>query len=227
MQFVPVRGRAAPVLAGGLRQRGTYLALAGVHDASFWHSPVQLAMDKDHARDRLATFVCEIPAGTVAKYETHKGAALNPILQDVQAGALREYPLPLGVTYGALTQTYECPDAATPDAFTGLAGDGDPLDALDISSVPPAAAAPGDEPGGAGAAALHPPATGDVYPVRVIGALAMNDGGEADWKIITVRTDDPLLGAVAGEEGGGGGGGRARVGPPLTCARSRGQIDCL
>lgn len=31
-----------------------------------------------------------------------------------------------------------------------------------------------------------------MLQVKVLGALAMIDGGETDWKILAVRTDDPL-----------------------------------
>jgi inorganic pyrophosphatase len=144
--------------------------------------------------------------------ETHKALPHNPILQDFKGGALRAYPVPLGVSYGALPQTYEFPsldsggDGGGGDAFTGLAGDGDPLDALDLSSAVPLTAngrdVADDGDGNAGSGprgwGVALPSTGDVYPVRVIGALAMVDGGEADWKLLAVRTDDPLLGGVTG-----------------------------
>lgn len=142
--------------------------------------------------------------------ETHKALPHNPILQDVKKGALRSYPMPLGVSYGALPQTYEYPLAAGSggtggDAFTGLAGDGDPLDALDLSSAVALTADGRDVAEDDGATGSGPrgwgvplPSTGDVYPVRLIGALAMVDGGEADWKLLAVRTDDPLLGGVTG-----------------------------
>ena len=79
------------------------------------------------------------------------------------------------VNYGALPQTYE--DPAHKDALTGLLGDGDPVDVCDISQT----VAP----------------TGAVYQVKVLGALAMIDGGETDWKLLAVRTDDPLAAAVS------------------------------
>ena len=53
-----------------------------------------------------------------------------------------------------------------------MKGDGDPLDVCDISSTP------------------RP--TGAVYQVKVLGALAMIDDGEADWKLLVLRADDPL-----------------------------------
>lgn len=66
LQFNPVRDRDSSI--GELKQQGFYLLMAGVHDASFWHSPPQLAMDRDQLLrsgndHRLATFICEIPAG--------------------------------------------------------------------------------------------------------------------------------------------------------------------
>ena len=114
--------------------------------------------------------------------EIHKGRAQNPIVQDLKHEQPRFYPKALGVAYGALPQTFEHPDASVRDAFTGLAGDGDPLDALDLSSTPD------------GAVPL--PRTGDVYPLVLIGAVAMVDGDETDWKLLGVRRDDPLLGGV-------------------------------
>jgi len=37
-----------------------------------------------------------------------------------------------------------------------------------------------------------------VYAVKVVGALALNDGGEADWKLLAIRIDDPLAAQVDG-----------------------------
>jgi hypothetical protein len=46
-----------------LGQHGLYATLLGRRE-SFWHSPRQLAVDAQaQAVDRLASFVCEIPAG--------------------------------------------------------------------------------------------------------------------------------------------------------------------
>eukprot|EP00180_Rhodochaete_pulchella_P003189 Plantae.Rhodophyta-Rhodochaete_pulchella.ctg5250.p1 GENE.Plantae.Rhodophyta-Rhodochaete_pulchella.ctg5250~~Plantae.Rhodophyta-Rhodochaete_pulchella.ctg5250.p1 ORF type:complete len:143 (+),score=21.22 Plantae.Rhodophyta-Rhodochaete_pulchella.ctg5250:211-639(+) len=50
-------------------------------------------------------------------------------------------------------------------------GDGDPLDVIDISDIVAR--------------------VGEIYPVRVLGALMMLDGGEADWKIVVIRASDP------------------------------------
>jgi inorganic pyrophosphatase len=85
------------------------------------------------------------------------------------------------VNYGALPQTYE--DPAHKDVLTNLLGDGDPLDVCDISSMKAS--------------------TGAVYQVKVLGALAMIDGGETDWKLLAVRTDDPLAARVSDVGAGG------------------------
>ena len=34
--------------------------------------------------------------------------------------------------------------------------------------------------------------SGRVYKVKVLGAYAMIDEGELDWKIIAIREDDPM-----------------------------------
>ena len=34
--------------------------------------------------------------------------------------------------------------------------------------------------------------SGQVYKVKVLGAYAMIDEGELDWKIIAIRADDPM-----------------------------------
>merc|ERR1711991_215259 len=57
-------------------------------------------------------------------------------------------------------------DPAAKDPYTGLNGDGDPVDVVCLSSrvVP----------------------VGEVMPVRVVGTLAMIDDGETDWKVLAV-----------------------------------------
>jgi hypothetical protein len=55
---------SAPERLGELQLQRTYLALAEVHEASYWHSPMQLAVVRGRAgEERLATCVAEIPAG--------------------------------------------------------------------------------------------------------------------------------------------------------------------
>ena len=38
--------------------------------------------------------------------------------------------------------------------------------------------------------------TGEAYPVKVVAALAMVDGGEMDWKLLGIAMDDPLAAKV-------------------------------
>lgn len=66
---------------------------------------------------------------------------------------------------------------ATGDALLAAArGDGDPVDVVEV-----------------GAAALP---TGSVTPVRLLGALAMVDGGQLDWKLLALDAASPLAATV-------------------------------
>lgn len=95
----------------------------------------------------------------------------NPIKQDIKNGELRVYKYgPSIVNYGAIPQTWEDPGSIHPDLNVG--GDGDPIDVTEIGSK--------EMPFGA------------VYPVKVLGALALLDDGEIDWKVIAINLNDPL-----------------------------------
>ena len=116
-------------------------------------------------------FIVEIPCGTNAKLEINKEEAWNPIKQDVKNGKLRfitygNYPF----HYGAFPQTWEDPHHVFPEI--GHQGDNDPVDVCEIGS--------------------QQFKTGDVVPVKVLGCLGMIDDAEADWKIITIATNDPM-----------------------------------
>ena len=91
-------------------------------------------------------------------------------------GASRYYHSDSLVNYGAFPQTWE--DGDSVHAATGLKGDNDPLDVLEIGTVKCR--------------------SGEVYPVKVLGALALIDGDEMDWKIVTVAASDSLAGTVDG-----------------------------
>jgi len=134
-----------------------------------WHDiPFSLGDEDGKA---LLTFVCEIPLHTAAKVEIHKSVPYNDLLQDVKKdGALRYYQYsPSIVNYGAIAQTWEDPEA--PDEDTGLGGDNDPIDVLQLNG--------------------SPCAPGAVQRVRVLGALALVDDGETDWKLLVVDVDSP------------------------------------
>ncbi|KAJ2768796.1 inorganic pyrophosphatase, partial [Coemansia nantahalensis] len=119
--------------------------------------------------------VCEIPRWTNAKLEIDTAAPLNPIVHDTKDGRLRHvanvFPYKGYIwNYGALPQTFE--DPHTTDRETGFAGDGDPIDVLEVGS------------------ALC--AEGSVHRVKVLAVLALIDGAETDWKVLAIRADDPL-----------------------------------
>lgn len=72
--------------------------------------------------------------------------------------------------YGAIPQTWESPHHK--HAETGLAGDNDPVDVVEISPAPIP--------------------EGSVVPIKILGALAMIDEGEIDWKVVAVQATSPL-----------------------------------
>ncbi|KPI99608.1 Inorganic pyrophosphatase [Papilio xuthus] len=135
-----------------------------LHDIPLW---------ADRAR-RLANMVVEVPRWTNAKMEISLGETLNPIKQDVKKGALRYvsnvFPHHGYIwNYGALPQTWEDPRHVDPG--TGARGDNDPIDVIEIGS--------------------RVAQRGDVLTVKILGALALIDEGETDWKLIAIDARDP------------------------------------
>eukprot|EP00746_Dinoflagellata_sp_MGD_P033262 gnl/MRDRNA2_/MRDRNA2_179327_c0_seq1.p1 gnl/MRDRNA2_/MRDRNA2_179327_c0~~gnl/MRDRNA2_/MRDRNA2_179327_c0_seq1.p1 ORF type:complete len:351 (+),score=69.23 gnl/MRDRNA2_/MRDRNA2_179327_c0_seq1:121-1173(+) len=123
-----------------------------------------------NAGDGIFNAVFEIPKMTRPKMEVATKEAENPIAQDVKKEKLREYHGPIFWNYGMFPQTWE--DPSVEDPGTNCKGDNDPLDVVEI-----------------GSAAL---ARGKVTAVKPLGALAMIDEGELDWKVIAVNVEDPL-----------------------------------
>ncbi|ORM42379.1 Soluble inorganic pyrophosphatase 6 [Babesia sp. Xinjiang] len=124
----------------------------------------------------LYNMVVEIPRHTTAKMEISTTLENNPIKQDVlKNGSLRYLDCPYYWNYGAIPQTWEAPVpyGANDPAFKGisLVGDNDPVDVVDVSqtTIP----------------------SGSIVQVKVVGALALVDEGEIDWKMFVVRKDDP------------------------------------
>ena len=82
--------------------------------------------------------IVEIPRWTNAKMEINLKTKMNPILQDVNGdGTVRFtgncFPFKGYIwNYGALPQTWENPDIQDP--LTGLIGDGDPVDVIEIGN---------------------------------------------------------------------------------------------
>jgi inorganic pyrophosphatase len=115
--------------------------------------------------------VTEIPKMTRPKMEIVTKEAANPIAQDVdKKGQLRKYHGPIFWNYGYLPRTWEDPSTKHPQL--NVYGDNDPVDVVEIGSR------------------QHD--QGEVVPVKVLGALAMIDDGELDWKIIAIALDDDL-----------------------------------
>ncbi|GAD94020.1 hypothetical protein CNBE0110 [Paecilomyces variotii No. 5] len=136
-----------------------------------WHD-IPLYVDQGKG---VLNMVVEIPKGTSAKLEISKEEDYNPIKQDTSHGKpryLADIPPFQGYpcNYGAFPQTYESPDIV--DDKTGIQGDDDPLDVCEIGNEP-----------------AYP---GEVKTVKVLGAIAILDQGQTDWKIIAVDTYDPL-----------------------------------
>jgi inorganic pyrophosphatase len=135
---------------------------------SAWHD---ITLDP---KSQTVPMLCEIPKMTTPKMELATKLELNPIMQDVKKGKLRNYHGPLYWNYGMIPQTFEDPDFKHPQL--GLLGDGDPVDVVEI-----------------GTKALE---MGEVREVILLGALGMIDEGELDWKLIALATDDPLAARV-------------------------------
>lgn len=151
---------------------------------SYWHDvPLHprikgVGANEPDPESECFHFVCEIPKHTRAKMEVRIDEPWTPIAQDVTmkgggVPALRYLASRIPWNYGMIPQTLEDPAHCwNLPALEGLPGDGDPLDAVEI---------------GAGRALR----CGYVYRVKVLGAFALIDGDELDWKLITIRTDDP------------------------------------
>lgn len=151
-----------------------------------WHD-VPLIAGKD-AHGPLYYYVNEIPKGTRPKMEIATKEANNPIKQDVKKGALRIFKYgDLPFNYGALPQTWEDPnehgawvDPKTQQrVVTEFKGDNDPIDVVEVSGVPVD--------------------MGKVITVRLLGAIALLDEGEMDWKILAIGNHSPLFNKLFNE----------------------------
>ncbi|KAH3767016.1 inorganic pyrophosphatase, mitochondrial [Pelomyxa schiedti] len=133
-----------------------------------WHN---LALRPRPTVGSVVNMVCEMPKGTDPKMEISTKEKFNPIKQDIKKGQLRFIKHgKLLFNYGAIPQTWEDPDAVCPS--TGLKGDNDPIDVIDISTIQKN--------------------RGDIFKVKVLGVLALLDEGETDWKVIAINTEDPI-----------------------------------
>lgn len=119
--------------------------------------------------------VNEIPRFEHAKFEICKEEPFNPIKQDIKKEKVRfvdnifpfcGYPF----NYGAIPQTWE--DPTVEDRECKANGDNDPIDVIDIGA--------------------SRKSVGLVYQAKILGALALLDDGEADWKVLVIDSQDPM-----------------------------------
>jgi nucleosome-remodeling factor subunit len=123
--------------------------------------------------------VVEVPRWTTAKMEINKQLKLNPLVQDIKNGKPRfvhnVFPYHGYLwNYGALPQTWEDPNVV--DENTKCKGDNDPIDALEIG--------------------FRVAKRGEVLQVKVLGAIALIDEGETDWKLIGIDIRDKLASQI-------------------------------
>lgn len=139
----------------------------GAKQISAWHDiPLKTQNSKYY------NFVVEIPINTNAKMELNKKLKGNPIMQDLNIdGSLRYLPNKLFYNYGFLPQTYQ--DVNTINTETGFAGDGDPLDVIEI-----------------GETALP---MASIIPIKVIGSFLVIDEDKTDYNIVALRSSYPNL----------------------------------
>ncbi|KAK4491174.1 hypothetical protein RD792_001905 [Penstemon davidsonii] len=134
-----------------------------------WHDiPLQLG-------DGVFNFIVEIPKESSAKMEVATDEIYTPIKQDTKKRKLRYYPYNINWNYGLLPQTWEDPKLANAEV-EGAFGDNDTVDVVEI----------GD----------NQAKIGQVLKVKPLGALAMIDEGELDWKIVAISLDDPRASLV-------------------------------
>ncbi|XP_057433528.1 soluble inorganic pyrophosphatase 6, chloroplastic-like [Lotus japonicus] len=134
-----------------------------------WHDiPLQLG-------GGVFNFVVEIPKESSAKMEVATDEPFTPIKQDIKKGKLRFYPYNIHWNYGLLPQTWEDPSLANSEV-EGAFGDNDPVDVVEIGE--------------------SQRKIGDVLKIKPLGALAMIDEGELDWKIVAISLDDPKASLV-------------------------------
>ncbi len=150
--------------------RASPLSTSQEKGKSLWHN---VPLIHEAGENPSFNFVCEIAAMTKAKMEIATDLPQNPIVQDKNKdGSPRFYHGPIYWNYGCLPQTWEDPRVLN-EQCENTYGDNDPLDVVEIGSE-----------------ALP---LGSITPVKILGALGLIDCGELDWKLIAVKTNDPLV----------------------------------
>ncbi|EFA78587.1 inorganic pyrophosphatase [Heterostelium album PN500] len=135
-----------------------------------WHEIPLVNKSSSTENTIVYNYINEMPKNSNAKMEVNTKELYNPIKQDIKKGQLRYIKHGnLLFNYGCLPQTWENPKLA--DHLTGLMGDNDPVDVVEVGS--------------------RVIARGQVKQVKVLGALALIDEGETDWKVLAIDIEDP------------------------------------
>ena len=168
--FVPAPAQLDSTSQSGGRFGSSTFELHSTSYASWWHDPP--LKPSGLGNDMVVNMVTEIPMHVAAKMEVQKTLHGNPIGQDSNSdGSPRYYSYGVPFfNYGFVPQTWEDPNALS--ASSGLGGDNDPLDIMEIGSTQLA--------------------MGSIVPCRVIGSLELLDEGETDHKILCISLSDPL-----------------------------------
>lgn len=156
----------------------TFHSDGGTKPISPWHN-ISLKADPESPGDRKAcsvstktafNFVNEITRGMRDKIEMVPGKEHNFLVQDRNKdGSLRRFSYgEMPFDYGFLPRTYENPHVK--DKHTGKFGDGDPVDVVFLPLADEQPRLP----------------IGAISQVRIVGAFALLDQGETDWKMLAV-----------------------------------------
>lgn len=160
--------RPIPTKVNKYEFQGFYASVTGQR-ISPWHD---IPLYPNGSDLQVINFINEIPKKTRNKFELRTDEKYNPIMQDTwKDGELRWYRYGESlVNYGAIPQTWEDPEVI--DEVLKVGGDGDPVDVVEIGDM------------------VMP--FGLVYEVKILGALALLDEGEVDWKIVGINVEDKL-----------------------------------
>jgi inorganic pyrophosphatase len=110
--------------------------------------------------------VVEIPKDSMHKLEMSKHIKNNPITHDTNKdNSIRTFPFPIKWNYGFIPQTWEDPNIKI-KSLNDLSGDNDPVDVVILGN--------------------EVYSVGTVLDVKVIGAYAMIDNNEVDYKVIAI-----------------------------------------
>ncbi|KAJ5105347.1 hypothetical protein NUU61_002694 [Penicillium alfredii] len=156
-----------------------YLA-TGDELISPWHG---VPLFPSAAKPHVVSMLVQIPRWSNVRLEIAKEEFLTPIRQAIQNDHLQYIPniFPhkgYPWNYGCLPQTWQDPNL--PDPHTQVPGDGGPLDVCEL------------------AGAVEKP--GIIKQVKVLGAFAVLDNGQTDWKVIVVDVASPLTAMLHGIE---------------------------